>query len=341
MRIKKIMLWTIAAIFGYLLAASLLFLTSAVVFSSIGAKPEKVKTILRDSGVYQKTPGVLYDSVEQENRDRQTDIDLSDPAVKQAALDSFSPAFFETSAEAALDGTYGWLEGKTSQAEFVVDASGPKNKFIGQVVDIEVARVNKLPVCSFAQLRQIDPRSVDIYNLDCLPPGINVDAAAKTAKAELKNNQEFLGDTKLDARDIKNQSGQPLLGADSSLPKNFRLAKNLAWLLAVLSILLATGIYLASPDKRKGSKQIAKILIGVGFLTLLAPIVIKFLNGKLLPAVSPDKLVSEIITPVIRQFNSAAAPIYYLLGGIMLAAGILLVVLIYKNIIKFPEAKKS
>lgn len=340
MPIKKALRWFLVALLAYLLAISLLFLANAVVFRSIAARPDKIKAILDDSGVYQKIPVVLYEDIAKENQAQKTDIDLSDPKVKQAALDSFNPAFFESSVETALDGTYRWLEGETSQPRFTVDATKARNNFIKNIVEVEAARAEELPVCTFAQLRQINPGSVNIFNLKCRPPGVSIADQAEKAKTELRNNPEFLGETKLNAQDLKNEKGQPIFSANSELPEKFQLAKNLPLFLAVLSALLAIGLYLASPNKQQGLKRLSKILISVGFLTLLAPIMIKFLSGKLLPAVSGDKVVSEIITPVVREFNAAAASIYYLLGGIMLAAGILLIIAVYKNIFNFREAKK-
>jgi len=340
MDIKKALRWILVALSAYLLALTLLFLASSAVFSYVIAKPDKIKSILGDSGIYQQMPGVLYENIEQENKDQVTDISLSDPVVKQAALDSFNPQFFQDNVETAVDGTYAWLNGQTEIPEFVVDAEPAKNNFIDQVVDAKAAEAEKLPACSLQQLRQIDPGSVNIYNLKCLPPGVSLSVVAERAKTDLKNSQEFLGDTKLKATDLKTEAGEPLFKPDSNLPSLFQLAKTLPLLLGLLSAILAAGVVLASPDRRKGLNRIAKLLIGVGLLTLLAPIIIQFTSGKLLPAVSGDKVVSTLVSPLVREFYAAAAGIYYLVGGIMLVAGVILLVLIYKNIIKFPEAKK-
>lgn len=328
------------AVFAYLLAISLLFLATSAVFSYLAAKPNKVKDVLSDSGVYEKIPGVVYENIKKENQNETSQIDLGDPQVKQAALDSFNPQFFQTSIETALDGTYAWLEGETSRPEFQIDATNARNEFIGKIVDAEADKAVKLPVCTFQRLRQLDPNTVDIFNLECLPPGVSVAAEAEKAKAELANNPDFLGDTKFESQELKNEEGEPVFSNDSNLPDKFQLAKKVPVFLAVLSVLLAAGVYLASIDKRKGLIRIAKILVGVGAITLLAPFFISFTTGKLLPAAADDKMVAEIISPVIREFNAAAAGIYYLVGGILVLAGILLLAAIYKNILKFPEVKR-
>lgn len=328
------------AVFAYLLALSLLFLATSAVFSYLASKPEKIKEVLSNSGVYEKMPGVAYENIKKENQDETSQIDLSDPQVKQAALDSFDPQFFQASLETAIDGTYAWLEGETSRPEFQIDATGARNEFIGKIVDAKADRAVSLPVCSFQRLRQMDPGTVDIFNLECLPPGVSVTAEAEKVKAELANNPDFLGETKFNSRDLKNEAGEPIFSNNSDLPDKFQLARNVPALLAVLSVLLAGGVYLASTDKRKGLIRIAKILVGAGAITLLAPFFINFTSNKLLPTAANDKMTAEIVSPVIREFNAAAAGIYYLVGGILVFAGILLLLAIYKNILKFPQAKK-
>lgn len=341
MGIDKVLRWFAIAICGYLLAVCLLFLASSAVFSYLIARPERVKTILEDSGTYQKIPAILYENIEKENQQEQSDVDLSDPQIKQAALDSFNPSFFQQSFESSIDGIYAWLEGETSQPEFTIDATAAKNNFVKKVVAAEAAEAEKLPACTLQELRQMDPRSVDIFNLKCLPAGVSIDQAAKQAESELKKNQELLGDAKLNAQELENASGEPIFNDNSDLPAKFQLAKKAPLFLAVLSLILTAGVYLASADKKKALNRLAKVLIGAGLVTLLAPFFIKFTSGKLLPAAAGgDPMVSEIITSIIVEFNSAAAAIYYAIGGAMLGLGALLLIAVYKNIFKYKRAEK-
>jgi hypothetical protein len=336
---KKILRGLVIAVSAYLLAICLLFLASAIVFTSLVANPDKIKYVLAGSGVYKDIPGVLYENIQNENKEQRSDIDLGDPQIKQAALSSFDSQFFQTNAEKAINGIYPWLNGEVSQPEFVIDATGAKNKFIEEVVATETAKARNLPECSFQQLRQMDPGSINIFNLECRPPGVNIAQVAQQAETELKNNPEFLGEAKLDAKDIKNENGEPAFSPNSEVPESFQLARNAPVALTILAILLAAAVYLISTDKKKGLSKIAKVLAGAGIVTLLAPIFIKFISGNILPTAAEDKAVSEIVAPIVQSFNSAAASIYYLVGGIMLAAGVLLLLAIYKNIFKLPEAE--
>lgn len=339
MNIGKGLRWLLVGFFAYLLGLSLLFLTSASVFTWVASNPEKMKTILSDSGVYQKIPSVLYENIESENQDVNRSVDLSDPTIKQAALDSFNPRFFQTSTESAVDGTYAWLEGETSQPKFVIDASQAKNNFANQIVEQESTRLSKLPVCDFKQLKQNNPNYTSIFNLECLPQGINLAKETEKAKTELANNADFFGDGKLDSKDIKDKSGKSIFDSNPDLPKKFQLAKNLPIFLAILSAVSAVAIYLLSVNKKQAVKRISKTLFAVGLLTVLAPIIIRFASGKLLPTVSNDELVTQIVRPITQQFYSATAGIYYLLGGIMLVVGSLLLLAISKNILKLSETK--
>lgn len=327
----------VVAVSAYLLAICLLFFASAIVFSSLAANPDKIKEVLADSGVYQSIPSVFYENIQAENQEQHSDLDLNDPQIKQAALSSFNPQFFQTNLEKAIDGTYSWLQGEISQPEFVIDANDAKENFIKKVVATETARAKELPECSFQQLRQTNLGSINIFNLECRLPGVNIAQVAQQAETELNNNPEFLGKTKLNAWEIKKENGEPVFNKNSKIPEKFRLAQNAPIVLALLAILLSVVIFLASTNRKKGLGKIAKVLTSAGIVTILAPLFIKFISGKILPVAAEDRAISQIAAPVIQEFNSAAAVIYYLIGGVMLAIGLLLLLAIHKNIFKLPE----
>lgn len=339
MRLKKFLSWFFTVILAYFLITSLLFLANALVFTSITAKPERVKSILSDSGVYQKLPETLYTNIEKENKSQKTDINLSDPAIKQAALASFSPKFFQTNVEQAIDGSYDWLEGKTDEPKLSIDIKDAKNKFIDTATDAQAEKAKKLKPCTFQQLNQIN--SSNIFNLKCLPPGINIKQVAEKAKTDLKNNPDFLPKTTFSTEDLKTNSGNSLLNKNSDVPDKFQNTKKIPLMLVLIAVISAAGIYFISADRTKGLLRVAKILVASGVFILLAPIGIRLFTDRLLPAISSDPVISDIVSPIINQFNSAAASLYYALGAAILFVGAALLVAIHKNIIKFEKPDKN
>lgn len=339
MSYKKIFKGITVAISAYLLVFALLFLANAVVFRYVAANPDKIKNIVAGSGTYERLPEVIYEGLEAQSQAQDSDIKFSDPAVKQAALESFNPEFFQTNIEPGIDNTYSWLEGKTKQLDFAVDITNEKKAFVNRAVDLQAEKAKALPKCTAAQLRQMELSTVNLYNLECLPPGINISSQAEKAKQELLNNPEFLSDTRFDAKDLKDKSGQPLVKEGSSWQEMFQAAKNLPVVLALASILLLATIYYASSSRRAAAKLLAKIFIPTGIFLLLAPVLMQFVSGKILPISSGEKIVSDVAGPIVAEYNNAAAVYYYWLGGLLCLVGAGLLIYLIRTKSKVKSSK--
>lgn len=326
MKFKKFFLGAATAISAYLLFFALLFLANSLIFRYVTANPTEIKSLVKSSGTYDRLPELIYDNARNKAEDQAVNVKLTDPEVKQAALESFNSQFYKENIENAIDQTYAWLEGKSEQLEFSVDIEEEKTAFISKIVDARAEKTKQLPKCTSAQLRQMALATISLYTLECLPPGVDIETQAERAKTQLQNSREFLADTKFEAKDLKDSDGQPLARSDSQLRQMFQTLKNLPVFLTLASIFFLGIIYYASSTPKAALKRVAKIFISAGIILLAAPFITQFLYDRILPLSSPDKIISEIAGPIAAAYNDAAAVYYYWLGGLItfLGAGLII-----------------
>lgn len=328
------------AVLLYFLGTGLFFmlfvLAYFIVFTQISAKPDKVKQILSSSGIYQKIPAVVYDDAVDSGSTSSASLPLKDAAVRQAALDTFSPGLVQKNIESALDGTYGWLDGITSQPEFNIDLKDAKDNFAKSLSGQAGKRLEGLSVCTEAQLRKI--KQIDPFTIPCLPPGVSIGSLKKQVLQSAKGDDNFLKDTKFTPASLKDDSGKPVFDSYPDIPKAYQISLKLPYVLAVLCIIFGTSIVFISATKSDGFKKLTRLLAIAGIFVILAPIGIGRLTDSLLKTSSSDSVTTELVTPVVKELNNATSKVYYVMGAvyILLAIGAFL---LYKKILPAEEKK--
>lgn len=221
--------------------------------------------------------------------------------LQTAAKESFNPAFLRASSEQVIDGTYHWLDGTAARPDFKVDLTPAVQKFQNKIAGATAERIKKLPVCTLAQLRAINPAVIDINNLTCLPPGLNADAQRQTVINAATSQNEFLKNPILTADRIpKNSNGQTVFERASTAPIVFQWVKVAPWILGGLALLLAAAVTLLSAPYRKGVGSLAVSLIGCGLFLGTLSLVAGWLFN--------------------RTFNAANSPLHLTDGGIQQSA---------------------
>lgn len=307
----------------------LLLLSYFIVFTQIGANPEKIKEILSSSGVYQKVPATIYDEAvksAEASSPAAADIPLQDPAVRQAALNAFSGDFIQKSAESVVDGTYGWLGGETSQPEFNIDLNGAKNQFAAALADEFGARLENLPVCTVAQLRA-NP-DINLFTATCRPPGANVAELKAEILNTVANSEEFVEQTQLTPATLKDEQGKPIFDNLANAPEAYKLSKKIPYILGLIAFLLASAIIYASKSREAGLSKLGKLFVLSGIFVVLAPIGFGFITDAFMNASSNNNVASNLINPVIDEMSRAAASIYYKTGAVYLVVGAGLLILV-------------
>ncbi|HEX5797412.1 MAG TPA: hypothetical protein VFX86_03395 [Candidatus Saccharimonadales bacterium] len=306
----------------YLLGASLFFVLFAfayfTAFSQTTAKPDKVKNILKDSGVYQKAPPVIYDKLAADAPESASDIPLDNPLVRNAALDAFTPGFVQNNVEAVLDGTYEWLEGKAARPEFNTELKNVKNRFAASLSEQVGKRLAKLPPCRPGQHPPGLP--IDPYKTACRPAGTDINAIKKQVRRSVAANDDFLnGDTASPAPE--SGSNNSLFDKNSRFPEAYRSTLQMPYLLAAFAALLSAVIIFIS-GKAAGLKKLALIFVLAGIFIVFVPLGFRLITDAFIKAASGNNVVTELVAPVLREFNQAAAKVYYVIGAAHLALAI-------------------
>lgn len=313
---------------AYLLATALFFmlfiLAYFLVFYQVTANPARVKQALKDSGVYERIPAVIYDNSVDSNSTTSASIPLKSPVVRQAAIDTFNPVFVQKSAENLIDGTYGWLDGQTNAPQFTIDLKAAKDNFARVLSE----RLGKLPKCSAEQQAKI--KKFDAFSSTCLPAGIDVAAAKKEVVKETANSDNFLKETKIDASTFKDSDGKPVFDNYSEVPKTYQAALRIPYIAGAICLLLGAGVVYASKTRREGLKKLSKLLVISGFFVALVPIAVSHLIENILKSSADDKIASELIGPVVSELSRTTSKVYFAVGAIYVLLAVAVFVLLDK-----------
>jgi protein-S-isoprenylcysteine O-methyltransferase Ste14 len=307
----------------------------------VAGSPEPVKKILADSGIYSSLVSSALDQA-QKSTSNSGEVSLTDPAIKKAAQESFSPQVVQSSTEKVINGVYDWLDGKTSEPDFSVDLTSTKTTFAEKVGQAAKTRAAGLPVCTSA------PASTDPLSATCLPPGVTPTQIGEQAKNSVLSGQGFLEHPNITAGSIKNSnSGQSVF--DTSLkdaPKRYRLAKKTPFILSGLTILAVLAVIFLHSSRRQGLRRAGIIVAAAGvFMLFFAWSLNRAVAENVIPKISLDNkvltgnvqiLASEVTQKIDQNYWIFA--IGYLALGIL---AILVTLLIRKGGKKVPAAASS
>lgn len=292
------------AAYGFRLSILLLALTATAVMTF--GTPEVLKQTLRDSGAYNAAASALARQAGQAVSDRVSpgsdtaERTNQQAAIDDAAKDSFTPASLRSATEKNIDATYAWLEGKTSRPDLEFDLRPYTDSFAQKLGNQTAERVSSLPVCTAQQLRQLDPASVNIFDLPCRPPGINLDSAGDQAANQIAASNGFLQNPVVSTDDLpKDVEGKTVVDRAASLPAAFQLATQAPWWLAVLALLCASLILLLwRNDIRAAIRKLARNVLTAGIILLviigIARLLIRF-------AADPNNAIGKLLAGSYRD----------------------------------------
>ena len=79
--------------------------------------PGPVKTVLRQSGLYESGVGAALDQAQKDQKndtnENKDNIPVNQPQVRTIIEQAFPPSFLQTQTEQVIDHTYAWLNGMT------------------------------------------------------------------------------------------------------------------------------------------------------------------------------------------------------------------------------------
>ena len=233
-------------------------------FARIGTQPAAIKHILVKSGIYSSVVPSLLDQAKQVSGSSGT-VSLTDPVVRAAANQTFSPQLVQNDTEAVIDGTYDWLNGTTPLPDFQIDLSSAKSDFAANVAKQAEQHLQGLPACPASSAVNFDP-----LHTTCLPAGVTPASAAAVLQSTIANGKGFLDSPVITANSIKSgNNNQPIFANQlKQVPEKYRLAKKTPLVLGALVLILGLAILFLSSTRSAGLKRIGIPLLVVGLLLL-------------------------------------------------------------------------
>ncbi|HSX27561.1 MAG TPA: hypothetical protein VLG25_02160 [Patescibacteria group bacterium] len=314
--LKKLAVWFL----DFLLINSITLMLVGIIFGVTIGKPSNIKHWLNDSKIY---TAAINNALEEAKKSPDS-ATLGQPEVQEAIRNTITPQVAQSTVEQVIDGTYHWLEGKAVKPDFRIDLTSLKASFAEQAGNAAVKRVSALPVCSFAQLRQLgtDP---DPFETPCKPAGINLDTVKKQVSDKVFGNDSILKDPVVTVDTLKSKDGeQPFYQKASRLPDAYRWASKMSWIFGGLSVLLAAAIIWISSDHRKATKKLARSLLISGILLVASVLIVKWFSDKLIA--TKVKLSNDIsdelrasITLAIKLATNSINQALLITGGVFTA----------------------
>jgi hypothetical protein len=252
------------------------------------------------------------------------DIPLQDEAVRDIAKRVITGERIQGYGEQIVDGTYNWLEGQTKTPDFAVDLTSVKQELGTAVADAGVQQAQGLPVCTAEQLQQIDINNLDLFSLQCLPPGVDLGLEQQKLLAKTVVSQEILKDPTISANDPAAPKGEKPFQKLSYLPTIFQWSKVLPWILGLGAIVSGTGVVFLYTDRIQGLKKVAKKLLISGAMLVFIAGLLALLFSRVRPDPEVVKMIElrDSILIVVTSLGSAVnrvliifAATYAVIGG--------------------------
>lgn len=309
-----------------------LMATSAAMLAVFGT-PEPIKQILHDSGLYTKVVGSVIEDAKQKQAEKQqpdqlkdrSDLDLTDPAFEKVLQDAISPTFIENNVNQSLDGLFAWLKGRTETPNISVDMREPQQKLATGIAEVAYTRATARPTCTAAQLRSIDRTNIDLLNISCVPPGVDLRAEQAKLAQSARSSDELLENTNFSIDDLKDKSGQPLFDFNElkAVPVAFSIFSIGAFIWAGVALVSGGGLVLLHEDRRRGLWSLARSTLAVGVALLISVGIAHYLASQVKTTAENQNdltmLVPGIVKDITWQLNKVIliyAVAYIVLGTI-------------------------
>lgn len=263
---------TLSVLFFIFLVLTAWSVTTTLTFT----KPDRLESWLTQSKLYDH---FIATAIDQAQKSVQTDqgqglnsgLSLNDPGVQQAVTAAFTPQTLQNAVNTFLDANYRWLDGKTATPNFTIDLTQAKAALAANLAAYAEKRAATLPKCTTLEGAQ----GIDPLTITCLPPGITPAMIGQSAQDQIATSKDFLADPVITAQTLNQSQGQgsttekqPYYVKLSQLPKAYRVAKDIPWIVSVLSVLCGAGIVLLGSSRRRGVRRVGTLLVASGVVIL-------------------------------------------------------------------------
>jgi hypothetical protein len=330
-------------VFGYL--CSLILLLSLVgIALAISAQvslthPNKIENWLSQSNLYTNLSTTITNQAQAAIENNITGgVSISKTVVQQAAQSALPQALLKQYVQEFLNSNYAWLEGKTATPNFRIDLSGAKQEFATKVTDTAVlSHLTNLSTCTPAQTLQLE--NANPLLLSCLPAGVSPQFETSQVAQQIEDSSAFLSNPVITAKIVSTKGlseHEPYYKKLSMLPKDYRLALKLPWVLGILIIVSIVGIISCARSKRLGLRRIGIVTLISGVLLVAykftTDAIFNKYKGRMFNSVNNGQ-IQQSLTSFVHYIETELAKINLWFGivYIVLAAIFLCILILPRN----------
>jgi hypothetical protein len=305
--------------------------------------PDKVKIWLKESNLYGHFVSEVIAQGQKSAGDQQTGtVSLSDSAVQQAAQTAFTSDNVQQNVEKFLDANYAWLEGKTDKPSFMIDLTTAKQSFADQVALYTKTRLTSLPVCTPAQLQQIQASGdLDPLSISCRPSYLTPDASAAQVKTQIENSQDFLSNPVVTPDNFSQNQGvktsQPYYKQLSYAPTLYKVGGWAPLIAGLLAILSGVAIVLLHSRKRTALRQVGLLVLFAGIILVAGKFLTDLAFDRAKKALVNAQTVGQLqqaLTDFLHRAESQLVKIdsYFGIAFLLIGAAILLYLIFTRDV---------
>lgn len=318
--LRKILLVFLAGLLPFFLFA--LAIDVGIIKTAGSSTP--IKKVLADSGIYNSVVSGALDQAKTSGGDEGGGVSLTDPAIKQAAENTFTPQFLQTNTEKFLDSIFVWLDGKTPVPDFKIDLSSLKSTFAVEAGKAAQQRAATLAVCPTGLSGGSD--NFDAFSATCLPKELTPAQVATQVQNDINSGEGFIKDPVLSADTLKSQGSNQSVFADQlkDAPKAYQNVKKTPMVLAILALVTTLGIVFLSSSRARGLRRVGIVYLLEGFVVLVFAWGLNYgINQKALPKMNMDnKVLQEKIRTLVSDLTANIDKTYWTFGGVYAALGL-------------------
>lgn len=308
-----------------LIALSVGLFVLGFLFISTLSRPEKLKLIIAESGLYQAVADTIQEQFVKDNGDlQQIPNDIIQNALEQTFNEETAKDLFESS----IDNTYGWLDGSREELTIELDTNELQQTFTGNIEAGLLERLEMLPTCPSGTLPP-----ADLASIDCIPQGLDIGQITDTIKVQIDDLQENVGgeDVISISPETTNEQGETTSLSQELKPVKdiYRFLTLLPYITAGLFIIGLLLVVALSKPRYKALRTLSVATLPYGVLYVLSGVFLpRFFtstSSSLTESISEPAL-KEPVSNILSSLSSSIGRDFIWVGVILIAIGAILLV---------------
>jgi hypothetical protein len=321
-------------LFSVILFVSLLGLALSTSSNLAFTHPDKVKSWLNQSNLYGSfVDNAIHQAQQTAGGNQTSNISLNDTAVQQIARSTFSSRLLGNDVSTFVNSNYAWLQGKTATPDFRIDLTSAKQTFGDKVGDYVQTYLTNLPVCTDAQLLEINSATTDPLTLTCRPAGVIPSEVASQVTDDIANSSAFLSNPVITASNLDPQGDtetMPYYQNLSGLPKVYQFGVKIPLIAAIATLASLVGVIFIAKRHRNGLRAAAIVLALAGIVLVVTKFLASTVFNKIQHQAFNNNDIGEVQKALTAfthhvQDQVVKVDLWFGIGYLVLAAIILLI----------------